>query len=310
MMHFVVIFGLLTFNFVTNGAGFSILSGMEPQCDYDHNDSKLTCSNFISLNYLNFSQSKLRFKSVFILPDINLELQLNSDLDLTGLKLEHDARIILKNFKSIDPLFNPFKPIEFSANNNNNTESFFTTEFVDSEWDFGDKIDCQLLNDNENEDYVFSNLNLNQLIVRDCRFSLRNSTCPIIFKNSTIKKWTFIGLNPIEFASIKTEIQNYTHINQLLNINVEKLEVLFGYDSFMTVLDNKNLLNEFLFAKIKELVLNTIYLSKINGTSLEMFPDLEAIRIVNYNLKNLFKNGIEWMKSLNLNRFLINLILT
>lgn len=272
------------------------LSGLEPFCEFIQARNELLCANFTQFDQLNFKSSSLVYSSLVLMPDLGLNLKIDSNLDLTGLSLNYSSvmkppRIQLSNLFGFDPNYNPFLQIKFL-----NDGKLFNLEVVDTEWLFNPSFDCSIKSDTLSKSYTFSDLNINELLIQDAVFfNDLNTICPLIFKNTIVKKWIFFTLNPIHYARLDNQI------NASLNITVDRLEVKLGYDSFVTELNNDNLLNELIFNKITHLEFRNSYIQFIDGKSLQKFQKLKHLKLLNFNLRKLFQNGSEWINSLNTN---------
>lgn len=262
------------------------LSGLEPYCEFRPNNRELICSDFDSFDQLDFKKSVVLFSNVAFRPKDELKLKLDSKLNLDGLKMNSSSvpRIEFKNIAGFDTLFNPFLEIIFF-----NKSNLFDLKISNSNWSF-DTFDCQVLSDSMNKSFLFSDLNVNELLIEDCEFS--TPICSLIFKKSKVKHWIFNTLNPVKFEQITNQEE------MSLDINVEKLDVKFGYETFVKNLSNQNLLNEHLFEKITDLEFRNCYLETIDGKSLEKFKYLKRLKLLGFNLKKLFQNGVDWMNSL------------
>jgi hypothetical protein len=281
-----------------------ISSGMEPFCSYQSTTNKLDCLAFQSFKDLDFSSIKVKPSILNLEPSGDLKLQLNSDFDPQGLVMDWSystqnvplpPKITLKNIYGLDQYSRPFKAIKFL----NNTERLFQLEIFESELNFVAYPNyCGLDENNKDEEYIFSSLNLERFLIQDSRFWSNTSLCPIYFSRSRIQSWTFVGLDPVYYSQIYSNYDN-TMITNLLDIRVENLKLRYAYDDFLTELNDRNLLNEFIFDDIETLEFDTVFLEKIDVSTFEKFTSINSIKILNTDLELLFKNGLGWMKFLN-----------
>jgi hypothetical protein len=280
----------------------TILSGMEPFCSHDSSNGHLDCTEFQSFKELDFTRTKIKPSVLNLKPSKALKLELNSDLNLTGLSMswnkEKPPKIVLSNLFSFDQSFNPFPRVELF----NNTDRIFDLKIANSQLLFLLDFNCNWTATNMNDIFIFSGLNVNSLVFQDVLFFANSSICPIYFKQSRIKTWTFDGLNPVYYSQA-------VDLNESsLNIHVDALKAEFGYERFLnSELNGDNLLNKLIFSDIKSLELNFVGLEKIALNSFEEYPSLMSIRILNQNLDKLFQNGLGWMKYLNKQRYLFQI---
>ncbi len=264
-------------------------------CQQDPGKKELKCSGFTSLNQLDFANEGGNvFEIVSIEADTTLNLALDSSLSFQGLKLNSFSalpKIRLKNFILFDSNLSLFKSAEILSQS-----SLFDLELINI--DFGINITCNY-SPLMTENHIFSDLNIDSFILNNPTFS--RPICPIIFKNTRMKNFIFIeSISPISFADVTYQLpmsNNYS--SNILNITIQNLKSSLGYGSFVTVLNNENLLNEQLFFHIESIEFDQVYLQNIDGKSLAKFSKLNTLKLLNFNLRKLFKNGIEWISYLN-----------
>ncbi|CAF0805630.1 unnamed protein product [Brachionus calyciflorus] len=258
-------------------------------CDFIFFKKLLFCSRFTSLEQLDFRNTTIEYNELVIQPDPSLKLEFNSSLSFDGLKLGQNPLIEIGNFYKFDSSFNPFQSIQFKDPNKN-----FSLNIYDSIFEFKTNLTCEISEQNLQDSFLFSHLNIIQLFFD--RVSFPDKICPLLFKNSTIKQWIFSTQHPIRY----NHILNYTQ--GLLDIKVENLFVSFGLDKFVTIVNNENLLNEIIFESLKELEFEDCNLKEIDGESLSKFKNLTRIKLYKFDLKTFLLNGLNWMTYLNMNR--------
>jgi len=241
-----------------------------PYCNLERNF--LICSEFTSFDQLDFTNLKINIDYIQI--ESLIELELNSSLNLTGLNKNQTNKLIFKNLNG----FNPFENIFLQMNSNN-----LSLEITSSKWLLN--FDCNYYN----EILLFENLNLFEFKIKDSEFI--SPICPILFRNTTIKRFWIQSISPLQFNSSYNDF----------NIDIQELYIYYGYEFFIQILDNTSLLNEDMFKNIKLLEINQCYIKKIDSYSLLRLKKLREFRLINLNLENLFKNGIDWLDSINLN---------
>ena len=284
------------------------LSGMESACSYEGQKRQLKCSKFTSFKELDFTQSTVKFSRLVIEPDMSLKLRLNGEFSLKGLTMDwnnnaNPPKITLKNIFGFDPFYNPFEPVQFW----NNTNRLFDLEIDESEWRFEaadeEQFSCRLDTDANKRKFTFSDLNLNVLLIQDPKFFTKpKSICPILFQHSRIKQWEYFALDPVQYAHLDSAVSEQEAV-RLLDIRVETLLVKFGYDSFVTELNEETLLNAFIFSQIEHLKLDIVYLRRVDGECFQKFPHLKSFSILYSSIEKLLANsGLTWMKYLNPNK--------
>jgi hypothetical protein len=278
------------------------LGRMEPFCTYERTTNRLDCFEFASFKDLDFSQIRVNPSTVNLEPKPELRLKLDSDLNFNGLIMDWipqegntlPPKIIIKNIFGFNQFFNPFDLVKFQDNIN----KLFQIEIHDSEFNFEMNFTCLVDQLNKNDSYIFSNLNLDTLLIQDSIYFSNSSLCPSYFRGSRIQKFIFNGLDRVYYSELQSEFDSETTKN-ILDTRVASLSLKFGYDNFLTELNNKNLLNEFIFSEIKELELNFVSIKKIDQYTFKNFTSLSSFKILNYDLERLFESGLEWMKFLN-----------
>lgn len=264
-------------------------TGLEPYCDYIFFKRALFCSRFTSLDQLNFRNTTIEYQEVIIQPDPDLKLEFNSSLDLQGLMLSRNARIEIGYFYGFDPYFQPFNSIKI-----NDPDRKFSFYIYESNLSFINNFTCSLDQLDYQNYYIFSDLNLNRLNFYNVNFT--SELCPLMFKNTSVQDWYFIGKDPVKFD----QSLDYNDTQTDLNINVKKLFIEYGADKFITTVNTETLLNEFLFEKVQEINFFSCYLEEIDGTSLSKFSHLNRISLMKFDLKNFLSKGLDWMRYLNL----------
>ena len=167
-----------------------------PYCYINEFTFQLVCSNFTSLDQLDFKQSNEEFSDVLIAPDRYLNISLDSKLDFSGLVMNASGsppKITLKNFNGIDPTYNPFLNIKFLAKK-------FDLELSYVDWT--NKFDCSYQNGNP-KPFLFGDLSLNSLKIS---YPIKFLLCPVIFTNTTIEKWTYEALSPLRYEKVNSNL--------------------------------------------------------------------------------------------------------
>lgn len=271
------------------------LGDLEEYCRYTSWKNELSCTNFTSLNQLNFQNTNQAFNTVILKPDDELKVILDSNLNLKGLKLVNDSdippAIVLANFYSFSANFNPFKDITLQ-----NPTGLFNIKITDSEFIFknddGTDFEC-IYSSDDAAIYFFSDLNLDsfELVTK---YPSDTNFCPILYKQSSVLKWTFNSFNPIYFIPLDKSLD--------LKINVERLIISFGYDELVEVLSDENLLNPILFRNIKALEIRQTYLERIDTESLKSLSKLKYLEFYDSNTRDILEGPKgEWLSALNWN---------
>lgn len=241
-----------------------------PYCEFKLNS--LICNSFTSFEELNFTNLNQNVDLVQLEPLV--PLRLDSKLNLQSLLQKNQTkRLIFKNLNGFDAFHNPFWA--------QTSQSSLSIEISLSKWLFGD-FNCSLAHNNSR--LLFESLNLDEFKIVDpeSKFSL----CPLIFRNTQIRKFTISSIHPIEYETPSEET----------NTTIRELYLLFGYSMQFTSLD-KSVLNENLFKQLELIEINQCQVRSI--ASLEWLPNLKELRLLKFDLKRLFENGTDWMSTLN-----------
>jgi hypothetical protein len=275
-----------------------LLSGLEPFCRYNHLASELFCSNFTSLNQLNFNLSNKSYANVLIEVKAGLNLTLDSTLNLDGLTMNSyncsssNPKITMTNFNGLDPLWDSFQKIKLL-----NEPKLLDIEMSNCDWKFAN-FDCRYYQreNTTNSKFLFSDLNIGLFSLKYPTFYPTSPLCPVIFKRTSINNWLFESLSPIYFKNIDT---NENDIAESLGIRVTRLECIFGYGQFVKFLNESSLLNQILFKHLESLVFRQTYIEMIDGKSLENLTKLKSLKFLSYDTRELVNNGVSWMNTLN-----------
>ena len=297
MKHIYLISLLLSSFSVVVLANEELLSGLEPFCLYNSTVSQLFCSNFTSFSQLLFNLTNKQFSNVIIEVKKDLDLSLDSTLDLNGLKMNSSVgsganpKITLVNLKGLDPLWKSFQRIKLL-----NEQRIFDLEIKNCDWNFN-YFDCSFQKENTlNSIFLFSDLNIDNFIVKYPKFYLNSPVCPIIFKKTRVNNWIFESLNPIYFKKPST---NLNDLAGHLDIRVTRLECVFGYGQFVKFLNEETLLDILIFNQLESLTFRHTYIEMIDGISLGKLTKLKSLKLLSYDITSLISNGVDWVNNLN-----------
>ncbi|RMZ95407.1 hypothetical protein BpHYR1_035769 [Brachionus plicatilis] len=227
-------------------------TGLEPYCDYIFFRRALYCFRFTSLDQLDFSNSTLEYQQLVIQPNSDLKLEFNSSLNLKGLRLTRNAFIEIGNFYGFDPYFQPFGSIQIS-----DPDRIFSFYIYDSRIFFIDNVTCNFSEEEGQNSFIFSGLNLNRLQFSNVNFT--SELCPLLFKNTSVQDWYFINKDPVKYdPSLNSSL-----IQMDLNIKVKRLFVEYGEDKFISKVNTDTLLNEFIFEQVEEIYFFSCNLEEI-----------------------------------------------
>ncbi len=172
-----------------------------PYCNLERNF--LICSEFTSFDQLDFTNLKINIDYIQI--ESLIELELNSSLNLTGLNKNQTNKLIFKNLNG----FNPFENIFLQMNSNN-----LSLEITSSKWLLN--FDCNYYN----EILLFENLNLFEFKIKDSEFI--SPICPILFRNTTIKRFWIQSISPLQFNSSYNDFKYLFKIIQIISNKISK----------------------------------------------------------------------------------------
>lgn len=277
---------------------FSCQSCMEPYC-YCRDSTTLHCSNFSRFEELNFRLiSKRVFKLVELRPLVS-QLDLNEKLSFHGLKLS--GRLSMSNIRSFSAFYNPFKQIRYDRLDLSFFNSYFTFVGGSTGNSYAEQTileNCEFTQAANDFDFVFSNLNLNELVI--CNVFFEKKMCPIIFRNSNIRN--LIVNDPIGaygFSSFKTPNNDAIYV---LNTNINQMDFTYSVDNLIQPqwLDADYILNPELFIKTDRINLNAArHLAYIKDDTFKRLPGVRKFEINNVPLKQLLTYNRLWLKNLN-----------
>jgi hypothetical protein len=264
------IFEIMLLLFFSNGNSLDL-----PFCELI--DGKgLECSGFTSFNQLNFTN--LTVQTDYILLEPLIKLRLDSDLNLTSLNRNQTNKLILRNLNGFDATYNPFVGMS----------QLLSLEIVSSDWQF----DFNCSDDHLNEKLLFEGLDLNELHIKEPQFM--TPLCPLLFRNTTIRKLLIQSISPVKFDSLND-------LTTDIYADIMQLKIIYGYSYFLQVLNSESILNEYLFKSVQLIEINQCYLQSIDTLSLAKLTHLRELRLIGFDLKKLFDNGMDWLESINLN---------
>ena len=271
-------------------------SGMEPFCQLFGSDV-LECKNFQSFKSLDFTNSKLAFSKVTIEPRVSLNLELDENLSFDGLQIKDDGVIVISNLNRIKVDHNPFKNIKHGDNG-------FSLELNNLFWRFN-SFDCQIDPENINAmSFVFSDLKLKKFTMESGLYERNLRICPLIFKKSSIESFEITVIKS-QTSFIYEEIKQINSnldtegLTVLLDVNIQELYVKFTNSFFINKLDKENLLNLFLFSKLKKIYLESVYIESIDETSIADLKSLNSLWLLNLDFEKMLNGGVKWLSSLN-----------
>lgn len=239
----------------------------------------ILCDNITQFNELNFKNFSCSSISISLSQPAH-QIILNNDFKLDELDFsENSIHLSISNLKGIEYKANPF---------NLNRPDIVNLELIDSFLDIYSRDDLLGLKICDNKllsEFNSENLfkNINELIIHPLNRS--NIICPVLFKNAYINSLSVINNFNFEFYKLPETELNCT-IN---NLNLDFVELF---------LDSK-LLDSMIFS---QLIRISIMYSKLEGIQKDLFYSFKKLKTLILFLDNfdqLYKNGIEWMHSLN-----------
>jgi len=223
----------------------------------------------------------------------NKPLILDDSLNIKILKIQSENEafaFILENFKGFDIKSNPFKNVVFSRNiykiwsiSFSNFDFYYKNLLVYKTCD--EQLMINFSNENQFNGFMLS-------FDHSIKYSL--NTCPIIFSNINLR---FINLGKISNSFIEKNILGFQNISDALlnriNSSIFQLNLLLYHTDL-----NSNLLNKYVFAKIKSIDLNG-QITGIQDDLFKSFGSLRMIRIRMQNIQNILVRNNKWFDHLN-----------
>jgi hypothetical protein len=268
------------------------------KCIFNDNDKAFRdnnfwmITNFNSLESLYFNCSKpLKMSMWGFKPNKPLILDDSLNIKILKIQSENEAfAFILENFKGFDIKSNPFKNVVFSRNiykiwsiSFSNFDFYYKNLLVYKTCD--EQLMINFSNENQFNGFMLS-------FDHSIKYSL--NTCPIIFSNINLR---FINLGKISNSFIEKNILGFQNISDALlnriNSSIFQLNLLLYHTDL-----NSNLLNKYVFAKIKSIDLNG-QITGIQDDLFKSFVGLRMIRIRMQNIQNILVGNNKWFDHLN-----------
>jgi hypothetical protein len=277
------------------------LDCMQPYCLCVDN-TWLRCNNFTRFDQLNFSRVNGHLFETVEIRSFFRKLDLDEKLQLNGLKL--NGRLSLSNIESVAFNYNPFRQILYQTLSLSIFDSNFKFNYTTG---FNDPIGlnilkkCEYAQTADKIDFVFSDLNLNELVLTNIFFN--EPLCPLFFRNSTIK--TFGIYDPMGAFGFKqlTTIPSLSQLDlqQIINVYVQRVEFSYANNSIQPQwIDAQAILNSNMFEYLQQVSLKSARnLAYIQEKTFQLLPNTRMLELKNVKIKELLTRNRLWLKNLN-----------
>lgn len=268
----------------------------------------LTCFNFTNLSDIKFNQVSdgNTFQNIQLTP--RNKLQLNKNLNLSGLKADLTKQTILtlNNFDSFIFLTNPINDFIFNNSNNNNINhnGNLILELRDSLLDFklNDenledliiRCDPKLFDEEIVKSYKPLFSSFSEVVLHESVKFQNSEICPLVFLNANITRLSVSSLNDANHRLVFKQITNSSRIT--FNAVIKRFEI---DNSSLDILDT-HLLNSDLFYNLNELIITDSTIVKFDDNLFKMLSSIEIIMLQLRNFNQFFKenNNTKWLNSI------------